>query len=59
MALSSRQKNKFGKVMDDFQQGNLISPQGTKITNPNQALDIGFEEIGMTKKPKRIKSINF
>ena len=45
--------NKVGKVMKEFKSGTLRSggPRGPKVTNPKQALAIGYSEARRAKKP--------
>jgi hypothetical protein len=43
-------KEKVGKVMKEFQSGKLKSSSGKKVTNPKQAVAIGYSEAGMSKR---------
>lgn len=39
-------KEKIGVVMKEFSRGTLNSGSGQKVTNPKQALAIGYSEAG-------------
>jgi hypothetical protein len=43
-------KEKIGKVMKEFQSGKLKSSSGKKVTNPKQAVAIGYSEAGLSKR---------
>jgi Family of unknown function (DUF6496) len=43
-------KEKIGVVMKEFSRGTLHSGSGEKVTNPKQAVAIGYSEAGKSKK---------
>ena len=45
-------KEKIGVVMKEFARGTLNSGSGHKVTNPKQALAIGYSEAGEKRKKK-------
>jgi hypothetical protein len=47
-ALPSKDKKKV--VMEEFKRGTLHSGSGKKVTNPMQAVAIGYSEAGESKK---------
>ncbi len=46
-------KEKIGVVMSEFKHGTLHSGSGAKVTNPKQAIAIGYSEAGKSKKKKK------
>ena len=46
-------KDKVEVVMKEFKRGTLNSGSGKKVTNPKQALAIGYSEAGKGKKKSK------
>lgn len=49
-SLSTKDKKKT--VMEEFKRGTLHSGSGDKVTNPKQAVAIGYSEAGESRKKK-------
>lgn len=45
-------KDKKKTVMEEFKRGTLHSGSGDKVTNPKQAVAIGYSEAGESRKKK-------
>ena len=43
-------RKKIAKVMGEFKEGELRSSSGEKVTDPKQALAIGYSEARRAKK---------
>lgn len=52
--MSKKTPAKVGKVMKEFKAGTLRSggPKGPKVTNPKQAVAIGYSEARRASKKK-------
>lgn len=50
-SLPSKDKKKV--VMEEFKRGTLHSGSGQKVTNPMQAVAIGYSEAGESRKKKK------
>jgi hypothetical protein len=46
-------KDKKKVVMQEFKRGTLHSGSGEKVTNPMQAIAIGYSEAGESRKKKK------
>ena len=50
MAQSSKQKEVVGRVMHEFNHGELDSGQGGKVRSPKQAIAIALSEAGASNR---------
>lgn len=51
--MPKKKKKKVKKVMKEFSEGKLKSSSGKKVTNPKQALAIGYSEQRQVDKNKK------